>query len=447
MSEEPPSPFVEGLRVAAPYIHRHRGKTFVVLMSGEAAGSEAAAQLLHDVALLWALGVRVVLIHGTRPQIEARLAEGGLPSRLVGETRITDREALRLVLEAVGALRARVEAHLSTGATHTPMAGARIRVAAGNFITAKPIGVRDGVDYGMTGEVRRVDVDGIRRRLDDGALVLISPVGVSPTGEAFNLQSQDLAHRVAVDLGAEKLVALAEQAPRDVDGAVLSTLSPPEVDELLADGGEHLGREVRWLLRAAAAAVRGGVPRAHIVERLKDGALLTELFSREGSGTLVTSETYEDLRPARLEDVAALARLLRPLEDAGVLVRRGRERLEVELDRFTVVERDGLVIGCAALDAFPSDRMGELYCVVMHPRYRHTGRGDALLAFMEDLARRRGLDALFVLTTHSAHFFHERGYEPAPVERLPEGRRATYDRRRRSRVLVKALAGSPAARP
>ncbi|MBX3275566.1 MAG: amino-acid N-acetyltransferase [Sandaracinaceae bacterium] len=431
--------FVESLRIAAPYIHAHRGATFVVLVGGEAVRSERLAPILHDVALLHGLGVRVVLVHGTRPQIEKRLEAKKIPARFVGDTRVTDRATLACVHEAVGAARARIEAALSMGTSNTPMANARIRVLGGNFITARPIGVRDGVDFLWSGEVRRVDTAGIERGLDAGAIVLISPLGASPTGESFNLASHDVAADVAIALGAKKLVGLIEgRGITDARRRLVTQLTPNEADALVA-GPPRQGADVRKHVMAAARAVRGGVPRAHLVDRRRDGALLEELFTREGIGTLVTKEAYEDVRPARMEDLGPLATLLHPLEEQGILVRRSRERLEMELDRFVVIDRDGLVIGCAALEPFPESGMGELYCVAIHERYREAGRGEALLERLEERARGLGLSRMFVLTTRSAHFFQERGFVPASVRQLPPARRASYDRSRRSRVLTKTL--------
>ncbi len=431
--------FVDSFRIAAPYIHKHRGKTFVVLVGGEAIRAGRLAPLMHDVALLHGLGVRVVLVHGSRPQIAKRLDDKGLESRFIDEVRVTDRAALVCVQEAVGAARARVVSALSMGATNTPMAYARIRVTSGNYVTARPIGVRDGVDFGFTGEVRRVDVDAINHGLDGGAIVLVSPLGHSPTGESFNLSSHDVACEVAIALGADKLVGLIEgRGVLDGRRRLVPQLTPSQADALLLKK-QRRGADVRKHIAAAARAVRGGVLRAHLVDRRRDGALIEELFTREGIGTLVTREIYEGVRPARMEDVGALSTLLRPLEEDGVLVRRGRERIEMEIDRFVVIDRDGLVIGCAALEPFAEEGTGELYCVAIHPRYREAGRGDVLLRWVEERARAEGLARIFVLTTRSAHFFGERGFEPASVRQLPAARKASYDRGRRSRVMIKEL--------
>jgi amino-acid N-acetyltransferase len=432
--------FVEGFRIAAPYIHGHRGKTFVIMVGGEAAMERGFDRLMHDVALIHAMGVRVVLVHGTRPQIEKRLKEKKLKSIFVNELRVTDAASLGCVHEAVGAARAKFTAMLSMGAANTPMAGARIRVADGNFVVGRPVGVRDGVDYLWTGEVRRVDAEGVERQLGSGALVLVSPLGFSATGESFNLNSHDVACAIAIAIKAEKLICLTEgRGVLDARRRLIPQLSPAQAEGLLKKKSQN-SSDMRKHLTAAARAVAHGVPRAHLVDRRRDGALLTELFTREGEGTLVTSETYEDMRAARTEDIASLSALLRPMEDEGILVRRSRERLEMELDRFVVVERDGMIIGCAALEVFAEEKMAELYCVAIHDRYREAGRGEALLDYMEARARTLGVERVFVLTTRTAHFFQERGFVPARVRMLPAGRQASYDKKRRSRVLVKPLA-------
>jgi amino-acid N-acetyltransferase len=424
--------FVSFFRACAPYVHAHRGRTFVIRFAGEAVQSRGFDELVHDVALMHALGIRLVLVHGARPQIDARLVERGLDPRYEGDLRVTDAEALRCFEEAVGTLRVNVEARLSMGLPSSPMEGARIRVASGNFVVARPLGVVDGVDHGYTGIVRRVDVDGIRQRLDAGAIVLLSPLGYSLTGDVYNVDSHVVAAESAAALGADKLVCL-------VEGALPSLgpeLTPDEAAAAVADGSE-LGDDGRRNLTAAVRACRGGVRRAHLIDRTVDGGLLRELFTRDGAGTMVTSETYEGVRAAALKDVTGMLELLAPLEAAGVLVRRPRELLEADVERFTVVERDGLIVACAALHLHGDT--AEIAAVAVHPQYRDGGRGDTLLAFLERRARAEGVRRLVVLTTQTEHWFVERGYSPGGLEDLPEPRRAAVDRARGSKVFVKTI--------
>ncbi len=433
------SPFVDFFRASAPYIHAHRGRTFVVMFGGEAVIDHDFPKLVHDLALMHALGVRLVLVHGSKPQIERRMKDRKIPLRFHHGVRITDRPTMSCVEDAVGSIRGRVEGLLSMGLPSSPMEHARLRVASGNFVFARPWGVRDGVDFQYTGGVRRIDIEAIKQRLDSGAIVLLSPLGYSPTGEAFNLSSHEVAAAAAAALGADKLISIVEgKGVVDRRNRLILQLNPDDAEGLARDG-KHLHPDTAKHLLAGARACREGVRRVHLVERRLDGAVLQELFTREGRGTLVTAEQYEGLRPARLDDIPGVLELLRPLEDAGMLVRRSRETLEHEIDRFIVVERDGMVIGCAALEVFAAESVGELYCLAVHGKYRESGRGEAIVEFIVERAQALGLAHVFVLTTQSAHFFRERGFVPVSVRKLPAERRARYDHKRRSKVLFRTL--------
>jgi amino-acid N-acetyltransferase len=319
------------------------------------------------------------------------------------------------------------------------MHGARLRVVSGNVVTARPLGVRDGVDYGFTGEVRRIDDRAIRLWLDQEAIVLLSPLGYSPTGEIFNLSAEDVAVATAMALRADKLLVLSEEPElRNPAGRPIRELSPSDAAHLLAEQPD-LPEETARHLRQALRACQAGVRRIHLLSRGVDGALLLELFTRDGVGTLVTADIYEGLRPATIDDVGGLLELIQPLEDNGTLVRRSRERLEMEIERFSLLERDGAIIGSAALFPFPEERLGELACVAVHPAYQNSGRAEALLRFIERQARVQGLQRLFVLTTRAEHWFRERGFEPAGVADLPVKKLMLYNWQRRSKVFIKTL--------
>ena len=420
-------------RNAAPYIHAHRGRTFVLYFGGEALEGEGFASLIHDIALLHSLGVHLVLVHGARPQIERRLGIEDIEPRYAEGLRVTDEEALGAVKEAVGCVRVEIEARISTSLVNTPMSGIRLRVASGNFVTARPIGVRNGVDFCHTGKVRRIDVDAIQAQLALDNLVLLSPLGYSPTGEAFNLSGEEVATETAIALKADKLIYLnsvREKRP------LPAQLGLTEAEQLLKRR-KQLHPETRTHLANAISAALKGVRRIHLVEQQRDGALLLELFTRDGDGTLVTADIYEGVRDARIDDVPGILELIRPLEEAGTLVRRSREQLELESQRFVVVERDGMIIGCAALYPFETERIGELACLAIHPDYRRGGRGDVLLAYLEARARKLGLERLFVLTTETLHWFRERGFTPGSLDDLPVKRRELYNYQRNSKILYK----------
>ncbi|MBK1721002.1 amino-acid N-acetyltransferase [Thiocystis violacea] len=431
-------PFVDWVRQATPYIHAHRGRTFVVAFGGEAVADARFPDLVHDIALLHGLGIRLVLVHGARPQIEARLEGQGAELRYVNGLRVTDDKALACVKEAAGVVRVEIEALLSLGLANSPMAGVRIPVVSGNFVTARPLGVIEGVDYRHTGAVRRVEHRTLRTLLDQGAVALMPPLGYSPTGEVFNLSAADVARSAAVALGADKLIFLIEDPRLAESGFIAPNLLAREVDDLLATRPE-IPDELASSLRAGASACRNGIRRVHLVGRGRDGALLRELFTRDGSGTLISAEPYENLRPAKIDDVTGILELLRPLEEGGVLVRRSRERLETEIDRFFITERDGMVTACAALYAYADEGMAELACLAVHPHYRGDRRGDRLLEHIEGLARRQHIQRLFVLTTQTAHWFQERGFQPARLEVLPMEKQVLYNFQRSSKVFIKPL--------
>jgi amino-acid N-acetyltransferase len=435
--------FVAVLRGCAPYVHAHNGRVFVIAFGGEAAERADFDQLIYDIALLQSLGAKLVLVHGVRPQIDQRLRAQGLEPSFHSGLRITDRAALDGVKAAAGSLRMDIEARLSTSLASTPMGGARIRVASGNWITARPVGVRDGIDHLFTGEVRRVDVDSIRQVLDQERIALLSPVGYSPTGEIFNVRAEEVATATATALGADKLVFITPSSP-DQWRAADSTgdagqLSTAEAEALLATN-DALGDIDRVYVRAALAATRGGVKRVHLVGQDADGALLRELYTRDGIGLMIYADAdYEATRDATIEDVGGVLALIEPLEQQGILVPRSREQLELDIQHFNVIVRDGMAIACCALFPFPQNAMGELACVAVHPDYQRAGRAGALLKRVETEARALGLKQLFSLTTHTPHWFIEHGFRKASIDELPMQKQRLYNYQRNSLVLIKDL--------
>jgi amino-acid N-acetyltransferase len=432
--------FVQWIRSAAPYIHAFRSRTFVIAFGGEVVADDTFLGIVHDLNLLHSLGIHLVVVHGSRPQIEAILAQQNIPSRYEFGLRVTDAETMDCVLEASGQVRSRIEAMLSLGIANSPMAGARIRVSSGNYIMAKPLGIRDGVDMQLTGEVRRVDADAINQRLEDGDIVLISPLGYSPTGEIFNLALEEVATQVAVRLNAHKLLFLMEtDGVRNGRRQLLTELSTKDAEALLAAGASKMPADVQHYLPCAIRACDNGVKRAHLISRHLDGALLLELFTRDGVGTMVAASPLAHLRPATIDDVRGIIAIIEPLEDQGVLVPRSRERLETEIERFVVAEHDGAIIGCAALYAFPDEGTGELAALAVHPDFRREGYGEALMKEIEARARKRKLTELFVLTTRTSQWFLERGYHSVTIADLPKQKQALYNYQRKSQVYRKKL--------
>lgn len=445
---KPDTDFVNWFRSVAPYVNAFRGKIFVVAFGGEVVADGKFVELVHDLNLLASLGVRLVLVHGARPQIENRLNERKLQTTYVRGMRVTDAATLQCVKESIGRVRVEIEALLSMGLPNSPMANAAIRVASGNFVTARPVGVIEGIDLMHTGEVRKIDTPAIRSRLEQGELTLLSPLGYSPTGEIFNLTLEDVAAEAAIALKAEKLIFLMDAAgietesPARSEPLLLRELTVAKGKMLLQDllnKTAKLSDDAQLYLPFAVKACEKGVSRVHLISRHVDGAVLQELFTHSGIGSMISEGPLQNLRDARIEDVGGILQLIEPLETDGTLVRRNRELLEMEIGRFVVVEHDRIIVGCAALYPFPDDQASELACLTVHADYRSTGCGDTLLKNIEVRARSQGSKKLFVLTTRASHWFVERGFLETEVGELPKAKQGLYNYQRRSKVFVKDI--------
>ena len=433
-----PEAFVRWFRQAAPYVHAFRGRTFVIGFGGELLAERGRfVRFLHDLNLLAALGIRLVLVHGARPQIEAELRAKRLRSRYAQGLRITDAQSLVAVKHAAGSLRVEIEALLSQGLPNSPMAGAQIRVASGNFIAAKPVGVVNGVDFQFTGAVRKVDAAAIARRLEVGEVALVPHIGYSPTGEVFNLAWEDVADSVARALKADKLLLMVEQLPTGKRNEILSELTARDAEALLKKDG--LAAQTKSAIEHALRAVRNGVGRVHLVSRRAEGATLLELFTHSGVGTMITADPVEKLRPARIEDVGGILALIEPLEADGTLVKRNRERLEQEIANFEVIEHDGTILACAALYPYAEEKSAELACLAVAPEYRDSGYGERLLLACEARVKQAKIRRVFALTTRAQHWFLAQGFKEAGVSVLPERRQALYNWKRGSKVFLKRL--------
>ncbi|KYU21533.1 amino-acid N-acetyltransferase [Escherichia coli] len=439
MVKERKTELVEGFRHSVPYINTHRGKTFVIMLGGEAIEHENFSSIVNDIGLLHSLGIRLVVVYGARPQIDANLAAHHHEPLYHKNIRVTDAKTLELVKQAAGTLQLDITARLSMSLNNTPLQGAHINVVSGNFIIAQPLGVDDGVDYCHSGHIRRIDEDAIHRQLDSGAIVLMGPVAVSVTGESFNLTSEEIATQLAIKLKAEKMIGFcSSQGVTNDDGDIVSELFPNEAQarvEAQEEKGDYNSGTVRFL-RGAVKACRSGVRRCHLISYQEDGALLQELFSRDGIGTQIVMESAEQIRRATINDIGGILELIRPLEQQGILVRRSREQLEMEIDKFTIIQRDNTTIACAALYPFPEEKIGEMACVAVHPDYRSSSRGEVLLERIAAQAKQSGLSKLFVLTTRSIHWFQERGFTPVDIDLLPESKKQLYNYQRKSKVLM-----------
>ncbi|MBP7452423.1 MAG: amino-acid N-acetyltransferase [Ottowia sp.] len=440
--------FVPWFRAVAPYIHMHRGKTFVVGLTGEAIEAGKLANIATDLALIQSMGVKIVLVHGFRPQVNEQLRAKGHEPRYSHGHRITDESALDAAQEAAGQLRYEIEAAFSQGLPNTPMAGSKVRVISGNFITARPMGIIDGVDFKHTGVVRKVDTSGITHSLDTGALVLISPFGFSPTGEAFNLAMEEVATSVAISLQADKLIFLTERPgvrlrptePESDDNPIDTEIPLAEAQALLAQLPQpELPSDVGFYLRHCVSACLHGVERSHILPFGVDGVLLLEVYVHDGIGTMVVDEKLESLREATHDDVGGILQLIEPFEQDGTLVKRSRTEIERDIANYTIVEHDGVIFACAALYPYPEARTAEMAALTVSPQSQGQGDGEKVLRRVEHRARAMGLQSIFVLTTRTMHWFIKRGFQPVDPDWLPEARKRKYNWDRKSQVLVKKL--------
>ncbi|TDQ44055.1 amino-acid N-acetyltransferase [Tepidicella xavieri] len=441
--------FVPWFRSVAPYIHKFRNQTFVVGIPGEAIAAGKLPNLVQDLALIQSMGVRIVLVHGFRPQVNEQLRAKGHEARYHNGMRITDEVALDCAQEAAGQLRYEIEAAFSQGLPNTPMAGATVRVISGNFITARPVGIVDGIDFQHSGLVRKVDVAGIMRTLDMGALVLLSPFGFSPTGEAFNLTMEEVATSVAIALQADKLLFLTEipgirvrpNDPAGDDNPIDTELPLAEAERILAGNPpSHRPTDVGFYLQHCVKACKGGVERSHIIPFAVDGSLLLEVYVHDGIGTMVVDEKLESLREATPDDVGGILQLIEPFEKDGTLVKRSRTEIERDIANYTIIEHDGVIFACAALYPYPEAKTGEMAALTVSPQAQGQGDGEKVLKRIEQRARYMGLESIFVLTTRTMHWFIKRGFQPVDADWLPEARKRKYNWDRRSKVLVKKLA-------
>lgn len=430
-SQAPFAPAIAWFRHAAPYIEMHRGKTWVIALDGASILSPHFVALAQDLILLHSFGVRVVLVHGARAQIDQFLAADlAAPTAVQANhpLRVTDTKTLHKIMQVVGKLRFEIEAKL-TALSSLPRQ-APLQVCSGNFVTARPLGVIAGVDYQHTGRVRKINAAAIRQLLDARQMLVLSPLGYSPSGEIFNISMLDLAGATASAIGADKLVFWCAE---DIGTQALDSQG---ARQMLAENPQLA---TAAYIKAGIEALAQGVKRVHLVSQNQDGAILQEMYSRDGAGLLITEQPYQIMRAASLDDVGAIISLLQPLEQQGVLVYRSREQIELEIEHFAVLCRDQKVIGCIALYPFVEEQTAEIACVVSAPEYERQGCGQQLFDYALARAKSLGLASVFVLTTQTAHWFLERGFVAKGIDALPAKKQALYNLQRQSKVFFYAL--------
>jgi amino-acid N-acetyltransferase len=433
---------VNWFRNAAPYINAFRQKTFVIYFSGDVLADNEFPSLIHDITLLHSLGIKLVLAHGARSQIETRLQQIQNPSSYSQGLRVTDAADMQVIKEVSGSIRFDIEALFSTSLKYTPMAGSAINIISGNFVIAKPLGIINGIDYQHTGEVRNIDAKSIKHSLNEGGVVLLSPIGYSTTGETFNLNGEDLATQAAIALKADKLIFIDDSSGiYNLDNQLMNEITIRELEILIQniDPDRETCRHYKRFIKAG----KHGIKRIHIINRNTDGALLIELFTNTGIGTMVSSDFLDEIRTATANDVNGIIELIKPLEKNGQLVKRSREILETEIDNFYIIERENAIIGCAAL--YPVEntetgiRQAELACFAIDREYRSQGRGDKLFDYVCKQAKRQELEQIFILTTQASHWFAEQGFKKSSLDNLPTEKRLLYNYQRNSAIYIKNL--------
>ncbi|MDO4877872.1 MAG: amino-acid N-acetyltransferase [Neisseria sp.] len=430
--------FVRDFREAAPYIDHLRGKILVIALSDGLLLPDKFRPIAADIGLLASLGVKTVLVYGCGRQAEVLARQVGIkasPAAVQG-CRVIGATLLNCAKQADGILRAGMEAALSAATAHPLQRGRRrLRTASGNFLSARPAGIIEGVDTGAAGHVRKADTEAVRAALNTGAVVLAGPLASSLSGKTFWLETEEAAEALATALAAEKLIFLTDG---DL-GGLPANLSSAEAKALLDEG--LLPERLRAAVRAAVNAVGRNVARCQILSGPADGSLIGELFTREGNGasTSIAQNPFTHIRAADIGDIAEIAGLISPLAESGVLLRRSRAYLENHIGEFFVLEYDCRICGCIALRTFADDpSSGELACLAVAPEVRDGGCGEHLLDYLFDQARARGLKRLFALSTQTGEWFAERGFHAAPLSELPASRRAEYEASgRHSQIFVR----------
>ena len=429
---------LESFRQATPYIYAHRGKTFVLYISDEILAKDNIASLVHDLALIHTLGVKLVLVLGLRTFIDKKLGKESASS-FENNWRITDAKTLSTIKEVAGSVKTNIEALFSIGLINTPMSGMKLNVVSGNYVRAKPVGVRDGIDYQLTGEVRSIASNEIQKQLDANNIVIMVPLGYSKTGDTFNLTSIDAAKHTACALQSEKLILLLNKFKSPGNKKQCDNhYNVNEAKELIKKLPKTK-QQLKFHLDVAVQTCLENVKRVHLLDASQPGALLEELYTLDGVATLITAETYDDIRPATLDDVGGIAELIQPLIDKGALVARTREQLELEIQQFDVIERDGMILACGALHVFTKEHAAEVACLAVHPEYQSNGRGSKMLSHLEKKSVEAGISLLFVLTTQTSHWFREQGFKSTKIDALPMKKRALYNYQRNSKAYSKQL--------
>jgi amino-acid N-acetyltransferase len=438
---------VELIRQVFEYIHRFKEGTFVFKIEGSLMGEPFFPLLVRDLVLLHRQGIRIVLVPGARQRIDDILTRYHVPWDTVDGVRISTPEAIPFIKMAAFDVSNRLMTQLAENATDAVI---------GNWVRARGIGVRRGVDYQMTGIVEKVSVELVRRTLGDGLVPIFPNIGWSASGKPYNISSSELAYTLSVALGADKLFFISDHSgvsaeefilPEGVarnEQGIVPHLTSTQARSLVGLNEARSGVEMLELLRLAVKACEGGVSRVHIVNGEIEGVVLQEIFSSRGCGTMVYANQHENVRGMQPADIPEVLRIMQPFVEKEILLPRSEEHLASRCEDYVVYEVDGIVHACGALyRSGSSPELGEIAGVAVDETYTGMGIGKRILSYLIDRARELHLRQLYVLTTQTWDWFVQFGFRDGGLADLPADKRDLYDRRRKSRVLLFDLQGSP----
>ena len=420
------------LRGILHYIPQFREKTFILALDGNIVTDDNFPTLLLDVALLWSLNIRVVLVHGAAAQIQALAKTRKIQPSDTEGTGITDAATLQLAIDA------------ATRLTHEILEGLSandLRAACSNGVEAHPLGIIGGVDHLFTGKVEKVDVEGFQSMLNQGVVPVVPPLGFDGDGNTYRVNSDSVAVALAEQLKATKLIFVTSRPGLMYDGQPIRQMLVTDLARLAQQNGDRLAPEMASKVKHAIAACTAGVPRVHVINGTQEEGLLGEVFSNHGIGTLIYANEYENIRPAKKKDVRAIQLLTKQAVESEELVKRTRAMIERNLGDYYIFEIDRNPVACVALHVYPEENVGELASLYVSPAHENEGLGRKLIQFVETRARERGLSRLLALSTQSFTYFQAKGgFVEGTVDDLPPARREQYEQSgRNSRVLVKEL--------
>ena len=442
LSNSTQSSFVQNFRLSAKYINQFNQNIFVIALSGYVFNESQFEKIAQDINLLHSLNIKVILVYGARPQVESILIKNKIPVRLVKNMRVTSNAALKHVIEVNGAIRIKIEATLSTIKSMSE----GMHLSSGNFLTAMPVGIVDGIDMESTGKIRGVDVEAIKNKLNHHEIVIVSPIGYSPIGQIFNLSYEQTAANIAAAINADKLIYYVDaNGILNERGELIPELTSEKAHKLIShieekpssESAQNLSYDDFNILKSSLFAIENKIKKVHLINRHIDGSLIEELFTEKGSGTILTELALENFRKATEGDIKDIYRILFPLEKRKILIERDLTQIKEMINQFYVLEHDKKFIGCVSLNSFKESL--ELASFSIEPKYQKLGFGKKLLKFCELEAKKLKYDEIFILTTQSEHWFAENEFKEKSKELMPTFKKETYQSERNSKYLTKKL--------